>query len=595
MKLNEKQLLEKIDFINNYVNKNENASTASKLDANANVESKNISTLIGEIHKDINIQINNKTVYTKLLELYDKKTADSYLKDMKDRLIYIHDNTGLLQVYCASVSLYPFLMNGTKSLGGVSGSPKHLQSFCGSYINLVFQLASQFLGAIATVEFLLYFYHFAKKDYGKHFLQTNKKEIISCLQQVVYSINQPSASRNYQSLFINFSILDQYYFEGLFGNFYFPDGDKVDWNDFKEFQKFFLKWINKERTRELLTFPVLTVTMLHDGQTYKDKEMGDFFASEMSKGNAFFVYTSDNVDSLSSCCRLSNKIEDLGFSYSLGAGGIKTGSKKVITLNINRLAQNKIDLKEGLSEIIDRIHKYLHAFEEIFQNLKSKEMFPAYDAGYISLEDQYMTIGINGIVEAAEYLGLEPSYNNDYKKFLQKVLQMIYNKNRKAGKNLGFKINTEFVPAENLGVKNALWDKEDGYIVPRDCYNSYFYPVESDISPLDKIKLHGKEIIQYLDGGSALHLNLENYPTKKGYQKLFNLLIKHGCNYFTTNILITCCNNCGYINKLTKDHCVKCDSKDISYATRVIGYLKKIENYSDDRQIEAKQRFYHQK
>jgi len=576
MKLTKEQINEKLQFIDDYIRQNSNAATASKLDENANIESKNLSTLASELHKDLNIELNNTIIYNKLEELFDKKTADSFLDDLNKKLIYVHDNSSIITPYCASVSLYPFLLNGTKSLGGVSNAPKHLESFCGSYINLVFQLASQFLGAIATIEFPLYFYHFAKKDYGEKFWISNKRITESCLQQVVYSINQPAASRNYQSLFVNFSILDKYYFNGLFGDFYFPDGSQVDWEGFKEFQKFFLDWINKERTRELLTFPVITVTLLHDGETYKDQEMGDFFTSEMSKGNSFFVYLSDSVDSLSSCCRLSNQIETQDFSYSLGAGGIKTGSKKVITINANRLIQHYKDYgkdhKTAFCEIVPRIHKYLYAFNNILEDLNKNNMLPAYKANFISLKDQYLTIGINGIVEAAEFLKITPDYNKVYKKFLIECLQSIYKLNRDASKKYNVKFNTEFVPGESLGVKNAKWDKEWGYFSPRDCYNSYFYPVESDISPIDKIKLHGKEIIKYLDGGSALHLNLEQYPTASGYRKLFDLLIKHGCNYFTTNILVTCCNDCGYIDKFTRKKCSKCFGTNISYATRVIGY-----------------------
>ena len=197
------------------------------------------------------------------------------------------------------------------------------------------------------------------------------------------------------------------------------------------------------------------------------------------------------------------------------------------------------------------------------------------------------------MVEAAEYLGIRISDNPDYKAFINKNLKLIYDKNKEAKAKYGFMFNTEFVPAENLGVKNAAWDKADGLQVPRDCYNSYFYIVEdSSQNLIDKFYLHGNDYIQYLDGGSAYHCNLEEYTTAEGFYKLLNVAAKTGCNYFCFNICVTVCNDCGYIDKHTHDHCTHCGSENIDHATRVIGYLKRITNFSKDRQKEAKIRYY---
>ncbi len=588
IRLTPNQINQKIDFIDKYI-KAGNAASASSVDANANVTSKNIATMEAEINKDINIQINRELVRRKIATLFDEETASEYIRQIESHEIYVHDETSL-KPYCVSISMYPFLLDGLLKIGGESKAPKHLESFCGEFVNLVFAVSSQFAGALATVEFLLYFDHFAAKDYGEDYLETHTKAVENHLQHVVYAINQPAAARGYQSVFWNISLYDKPYFDSMFGEFVFPDMTRPDWERFSRFQRFFMKWFNKERTKAVLTFPVVTAAMLTDGTKPVDSTFAEMCAEELSEGNSFFVYQSESADSLASCCRLRNEISDNTFSYSLGAGGVATGSINVITLNINRLIQQKKDLQKE----VQKIHKYQVAFRKLVEEYKEAGLLPVYDAGFISLDKQFLTIGINGMVEAAEYLGIEASNNDDYKNFVSHHLKIIYDENKKAKQLYGYMFNTEFVPAENLGVKNASWDQKDGLFSPRDCYNSYFYPVEDErINVLDKIILHGKEIIQYLDGGSALHLNLEETPSKEGFIKLLNATALSGCNYFCFNIRITICNECNHIDKRTLYECSKCHSSNIDHATRVIGYLKRVSCFSNARQKEHQLRHYH--
>ena len=586
-KLTPEQLKTKCNFIENYL-KSQNAASGSLFDSNANVSNKNIATMEAELNKDINIQVNRTLVSRKIAQLFGQELAQEYIRQIEDHEIYVHDETSL-KPYCVSVSMYPLLLDGLLKLGGESKAPKHLASFCGSFVNFLFSVSSQFAGAVATVEFLMYFDYFARKDYGNDYLQTHKKIVENEMQHVVYAINQPAAARGYQSVFWNISLYDRPYFDSMFGSFVFPDGSKPIYESLDRIQKYFMKWFNGERTKAILTFPVVTAAMLTKDKKVYDENFASFCAEELSEGNAFFIYQSDNADSLASCCRLRNEISDNTFSYSLGAGGVSTGSINVITINMNRLYQKGISLEKT----IDNIHKYQVAYRAIIQDYKDAKMLPVYDAGFISLDKQFLTIGINGMVEAAEYLGIKISDNENYKSFINKNLKLIYDKNKQAKATYGYMFNTEFVPAENLGVKNANWDKADGLFVPRDCYNSYFYVVEDDtINIIDKFYMHGHEYIQFLDGGSAYHCNLEEYPTKEGFLKLLNVAAKTGCNYFCFNIKVTVCNSCGYINKQTLNHCTACCSTDVDYATRIIGYLKKITNFSKDRQKEARKRYY---
>lgn len=588
IRLTPTQISAKLDFMRNYISA-QNAADGSTMDANANVTHKNIATMETELLKDFLVQINRAQVSAKIKEIFDEELANEYIRQIEAHEIYVHDETSL-KPYCVSVTLYPFLHDGLTKIGGESKAPKHLDSFCGSFVNLVFAISAQFAGAVATVEFLNYFDYFARLDYGDNYLETHPKEIANHLQHVVYSINQPAAARGYQSVFWNISVYDKYYFDAMFGNFVFPDFSKPVWESVARLQDFFLTWFNQERTKSILTFPVVTAAMLTEDGKCKDEQFADGLAKELSEGNSFFIYLSDNPDSLASCCRLRNEIDDHTFSYTLGAGGVATGSINVITINMNRLEQDGRDLASE----VDKIHRYQYAYRKLMEDYLEAGMLSVYDAGFITLDKQFLTIGINGMVEAAESQGIEASYNPEYINFVQSRLKTIFDANKKASAHYGVRFNTEFVPAENLGVKNAKWDSDDGYRVERECYNSYFYPVEDEsVNALDKLLLHGSELVDWLDGGSALHLNMDEALTQQGYRSLFDIAARTGCNYFCINVKITICNDCNHIDKRTLQSCSSCGSSDIDYGTRVIGYLKRVSAYSEGRRREHALRHYH--
>ena len=610
-------ITKKMKFIKDYTLA-KNAASGSQYDANANVTMKNISTMECELGKKDLIDVNRAITEKYLKQLYGEELIEQYEKDLANHIEYVHDETSL-KPYCAAISLYPYLLNGLKDLGGSSGVPQHANGFIGGLINLVYQVASQFAGAVAIPEFLTYFDHFLRKDFGddydKHlddivesstsYKRTLKQKIEDWFQQFVYSINQPAGARNYQSPFTNIAYFDKYYFESIFKDFVFPDGDEPRWESTKELQKLFMNWFNEERTKEILTFPVETFNLLVDKKTgkYMDDEMADFAAEMHSKGHSFFIYQSDSADALSSCCRLKNAIEDNTFSYTLGAGGIQTGSKKVITLNLNRIVQDwyrtKEETKQTLSEylkpIVERIHKYLEAWNQWLHDLYDADLLPVYKAGFIDLDRQYLTIGVNGFVEAAEFLGIEINPDcEEYKKLASEILDTIEEVNRKT-RTEHHKANIEFVPGENAAVKLYQWDKEDGYVVPetRNCYNSYFYIVEdTHTSPIKKFYYQGTGFADKCSGGVALHNNLSEHLSKAQYRHLMDVAVKAGCNYWTYNIPNTICNECGHIDKRMLSECPNCHSKNIDYATRIIGYLKRVSNFSVPRQEEASRRYY---
>ena len=786
----------KIAFIKKYKQSSNTAN--STIDDNSNVANKNVAILNAEIHKPENIRISRSMIMGKLKELYPDFNAKRYVKDLEDHVIYKHDESSFAGIcpYCVSITMYPFLLEGIKGLGGLSASPKNLKSFCGIFCNMIFAISSQFAGAVAAPETMAVFTYYCKKEWGPDFYlhpdkivettydgkqRTIRDEIHQYWQQIIYTINQPAAARGFQSAFVNFSYFDKPFFEGMFGDFYFPDGTQPDWESLKWIQMEFMKWFNQERLKTILTFPVETVTLLHKDGKFIDKEMYNFVCEEYSRGHSFFTYISDTVDSLSSCCfdkdthimysldnntfercepigeayaingdkpiqvlgfnpytkerkwvrgkfvkarsselyrirfygrsewtvitathdhifpvvdngdfvdtytknlkvgdrlladkaqwnldaedskdiefvtidsiekisgdtevycielddkyspyfvlangiithncRLKNKLQTKEFNYTLGNIGVQTGSKSVITFNLSRLVQSWYrkelekredsfyfdescypSLKKYLARITDRVYKYHHAYNELLWDMYDANLLPAYKAGFINLNKQYLTLGINGLNQAAEFLGMKCSVNKEYARFCQEIFSFFKEQNElhkdvTSPHHLIF--NTEQVPAESLAIKNYKWDKEDDYWVPENTnlYASYiFKPNDPTLSVLDKIKMHGSDYIgDYLDGGSACHINLDSHLSVEQYKLLLNYAANEGCGYLTFNVPNAECQECGFIAKQPFEKCPKCGSTKVDLYDRVIGYLTKIKNWSDGRQKEFTTRIF---
>ena len=628
---------ERLSYMTSYIDSSNNAASSSEEDSNANVTIKNVANLNSEVYKNLNRRLQRMWMKNKLKELYpDSDIYKQYEKDLNHHIIYSHDEASFSVPtnYCEAVTLYPLLLEGTSTMDGLKTvPPKNLNSFCGQLVNLTFLLAAQCKGAVAFGEFFNFLDYFCVKEWGENYTEildkivysdicnskkTVKQVILQAFQNIVYSWNQPAGNRGFQSPFINISYYDSNYWKALFEDFCFPDGSKPKWERVDVLQKLFMKWFNAERKKTLMTFPVETMALLTDGKDVIDKDYKNFTAEMWSEGHSFFLYLSDNPDGLSSCCRLKNKIGEHEFSFTNGLSGVKTGSCNVITLNLNRIIQdwakqpaksleennNILDktvnmpgltgFKEYLIDILERVYKYQIAYKTILYEEEEKGMLTASKAGYISMKDLFSTIGINGINEAAEFIGLKCSYNNDYKDFCRLITGTISEQNKLHSTPL-FKFNQEFVPAEQLGSRNYNWDREDGYWVPKNrvLYNSYFYLADDkNTTILDKFRLHGKEFTELCDGGMGLHCNLEEHLSKEQYLKLIDFAISQGTFYFTFNVPNSECLDCGNIEKIPVEKCPKCGSTHITQWTRIIGYLRPIRCFDKYRQIEAKTRIY---
>lgn len=632
--------IKRLHYMEEYKNNQENAATSSNTDPNANTAIKNVASLEAEVYKDENRLIQRQRMKDKLNELFPE-LAKQYEKDLNSHIIYTHDeaSTPVPKFYCMAVSLYPLMLEGVGNIDGVTPTtPNDLESFSGQLTNLIFTLSSQCKGAVAVGSYFVALNYYTIMEFGDKWYdkldlcatspyikiqRTVRDRIYKAFSQFVWGINQPAGNRAYQSPFVNISYFDKTYFEAMFGEFYYPDGTKPEWKAIDILQRLFMKWFNKLRTKAIVAFPVETFAMVHNGKDIIDKEYKDLCAEMYAEGHSFFTYISDSADSLASCCRLRNQVDKNTFSPTSGLAGIMTGSCNVITLNINRIIQdcfkniihpddyNKLEInacwkdkygkenvKHYLENILDRVYKYHIAYKTILYDWEDAGMFTCCNAGYIHIKKLYSTIGINGLNEAAEFLGLEVNNNEEYIEFLQLILSTIKEQNAKYSindKKRPFLFNSEVVPAESLSSKNYNWDKKDGYEVPsnRNLYNSYFFlQNDNNISVLDKMYLHGNSTYQYTDGGSACHINLEEHLSKEQYLKLIDYAIREGTSYFTFNIPNSKCEDCGYITKHPIVECPKCHSKNISQYTRIIGYLRPVKLFSIDRQIEAGTRVY---
>lgn len=631
---------ERIDYMDKYSQSDNNAASSSETDANANVTSKNVANLESEVYKTTNRIIQRQRMKDKLNELFPE-VSKQYEKDLNHHIIYTHDEatTPVIKQYCMAVSLYPLMTEGVGNIDGVTpGPPNDLSSFSGQITNLAFLLASQCKGAVAFGEYFVVLNYYVRMEFGKEWYRMLDYPSTSnyCLQQrtigdaikkafkqFVWGINQPAQNRAYQSPFTNISYYDITYYESLFKDFYYPDGTQPTWEEVNILQRMFMKWFNKLRLKQVVAFPVETFAMVHDGKDIVDKEYKNLCAEMYAEGHSFFTYISDSADSLASCCRLRNELAENTFNPTSGLTGVMTGSCNVITLNINRIVQNwaasyresmdgmdSADMhvfyapasgfKPYLESILERVYKYHIAYKTMLYDLEDKEMFAASNGGYISISKLYSTIGINGLNEAARFMGLDVSNNKEYIGFLQLILGTLKEQNKKHSINDAkrpFLFNSEVVPAEGLGGKNYKWDYLDGYWVPKDVnlYNSYFYNAHDNTSVLDKFILHGRQTSQYCDGGSALHCNLDAHLSKEQYLKLIDFAIQEGTNYFTFNIPNSKCESCSHIVKAPIIKCPKCGGEDITQYTRVIGYLRPIKAFGFDRQIEAEKRIYSNK
>lgn len=632
---NTKLIRDKINYILKYSTSSGNAATNSNTDANANNSVKNVSSIEPEVFKDKNRLIQRQLMKDTLSKLYPESgLGKQYIEDLNNHILYTHDEpcSPIPKAYCGAYTLYPLMQEGVGNIDAVTPtSPNDIQSFSGQVTNLIFALSAQTKGAVAVGDYMIALNYYVIKEFGPKWYdkldevicnsnvvdankRTIRREIKKGMKQFIYGVNQPQGNRGFQSPFTNINIFDKYYFQSMFGEFYYPDGTQAEWKAVDALQRIFVDLLIEIRAIKPCTFPVVTFALLYDENGYKDKEYEQFCADEWAKGSSHFLYHSNNADSLSSCCRVSNKITENTFSSTTGMTGVMTGSCNVITLNINRITQDyfrSITTKEGIenekkyhyqglqnyiAEILERVYKYHIAYKTMLYELEEQGMISYSKANYLYIKKLYSTIGVLGYYEAAKFLGLADN-SDEYVDFQASIMGRISKENKAHSiydKKRPFIFNLEAVPGENLGVKLYNWDKADGYTVPADqnLYNCYFFNPWKENNVLTKLKMHGGRISAASDGGQGCHINLDTHLSSEQYKQVMAAARKYKCNYLTFNISISECKSCGHVVNGPVDKCPICGSADIDYWTRIIGFLRPISTWGKERQDEFWKRYF---
>lgn len=350
---------ERIDYMDSYTSSSDNAATSSETDPNSNVSMKNVANLEGEVYKGANRLIQRSRMRNTLDSLYPGLgLGKKYVQDLESHIGYTHDeaSTPTAKYYCDAVTLYPLMTDGVGNIDGITPTPPNdIESFSGQVTNLAFLLSSQCKGAVAFGDYIVTLNYYIIQEFGNDWYNqlddiitnehckkqsTIRKSICKGLKQFIYGVNQPAGNRSYNSPFTNLSFYDRYYFEALFGDFYYPDGTKPEWIAIDTLQRIFMDLHRRLRNIKPLTFPVTTMALLYDDNGFKDKEYEDLLADEWSKGSIIFCYMNDNPTALASCCRVQNEIAENTFSSTTGMTGVMTGSCNVITINCNRIVQD---------------------------------------------------------------------------------------------------------------------------------------------------------------------------------------------------------------------------------------------------------------
>lgn len=592
------------DFLDNFVSK-ETVADAT-IDGNANIGTKDICSLEAEMSKPHSKLIAFNKIYQELNQEFGFKVANDWIQNEWDGHFYLHDAaSSTYKPYCYAYDLERLVNEGLYFIDNFNNQPpKHLVTYTDFVGEFVSWASNRTSGACGLPSFLIYSYYFWKKDIEKNYYVLDPETYRDQeFQRIIYKLNQPYLRVN-QSAFTNFSIFDKSYLEAIFGGKEFPDGtfiiDYID--EILNYQKAFMKVCSKIRSDNMMTFPVLTFSLLRKDGKFVDENFAKWCCRHNMKWADSNFFISDDITSLSNCCRLLSDVKELGYFNSIGGTSLEVGSIKVNTINLARLAyeHKKPEYIEALKEKVYLCLQTLHIIRSIISKNIDRGLLPNYNHKLINMNSQYSTIGIIGIYETLQKYRMVKKdelgytyYSDTGIQFAKDIFKAINEvKDQFAEENeIQYSINIEQIPGERAA---SILMQKDKFFFPKEKYELPLYgnqwiPLGVKTSLDEKIKLSAI-LDKACNGGSIAHINIESpFNNFETAWKMLNKVADAGVVYFAFCTRISACkNNHGFYG----DICPICGEPMQTTYQRIVGFLTSRNSYSKERKEEFNLRYW---
>ena len=598
------------DFIDNFIDTKVVADAS--IDGNSNVNRKDIVTLLNEMPKPHRKLLAYNKIYYEMQKHFGFKCANEWLRADWIGQLYMHDaDTSTMKHYCFAYDLKDLAEKGMFFVG-FPFNPKpaeHLTTFVDFVKEFVSYASNRSSGAVGLPNLIPYMYYFWRKDIQEDYLGiassgNGTKYARQNFQRFVYAMNQPCVRDSSQSAFTNTSVFDRPYFEALFGGSTFPDGSFMidDEEEIIEFQKLYMEEVAEIRSHNMLTFPVLSISLLKQEGKFQDEEFARWAVKHNMRWSDSNLFIDDSVTSLSNCCRLKSDIKDLGYFNSVGGTALKVGSVKVSTINLARLALDTNTEEEYLTELRNRTYlnlQALHCVRHIIQRNVEKGLLPNFSMKLVDFEHLYNTIGFIGIYETMKkfgYVRIDEFGNSFYTPEASSLGKKIFETMREVSdqfiEDVGadYHINTEQIPGENAAAKLMKKDRffhPDAEVFTLPLYGNQFIPLGIQTTLAERVRI-AAEFDSYCNGGSILHANIDAPFTSfdKAWE-MVNYISDAGVTYFAFNTKIQACEENHAFYGQT---CPVCGKPVETEFTRIVGFYTPIKAWSKERQSEYKLR-----
>ena len=507
-----------------------------------------------------------------------------------------------MKPYCFAYDIEDLVTKGLYFIDNFNAQPpKHLVTFTDFVGEFVSWTSNRSSGACGLPSFLIYSYYFWKKDVENgYYTGTPERYRDQEFQRIIYKLNQPYLRIN-QSAFTNFSIFDHPYMEALFGGKEYPDGtfiiDYID--DLIEYQKRFMEVVSEVRSKNMMTFPVLSYSLLRKDGKFVDEDFAKWCCKHNMKWADSNFFVSDDITSLSNCCRLVSDVKNLGYFNSIGGTALEVGSIKVNTINLARIAYESKTKEEYIEKLKDLVVLDLQALDcvrHIIERNIDKGLLPNYSKNVMSMKSQYNTIGIIGVFEALQKFGYtykdefgNTFYSDEGVEFAKDILKTIHDVKNEFGKDKDYQINIEEIPAERAA---AILMEKDRFFYPDETYELPLYgnqwiPLGIKTTLNEKIRLSAI-LDKACSGGSIAHINLdaplEDFDTA---WKLLNYVADQSVVYFAFCLRIS---SCKHNHRFYGDTCPYCGEPKTTTWQRIVGFLTPVTTYSKERKEEFAKR-----